>query len=52
MSKGGTLDVGLHTGITKPNTTIEIVKAFIDYLIQEPILSKILLLDRKIFFLK
>jgi hypothetical protein len=21
LSKGGTLDVGVHTGITKPNTT-------------------------------
>jgi hypothetical protein len=25
MSKGGTLDVGIHTGITQPNTTLPIV---------------------------
>jgi asparagine synthetase A len=25
LSKGGTLDVGIHTGITTPNTTVPVV---------------------------
>jgi hypothetical protein len=31
LSKGGTLDVGLHTGITKPTTSIPVAFALIQY---------------------
>ena len=33
LSKGGTLDVGRHTGITMPNTSLEVVKGILEFFI-------------------
>lgn len=34
MSKGGTLDVGQHTGITMPDTSVPIAFSLFRYLIR------------------
>lgn len=42
LSKGGTLDVGWHIGITKPNTIIYVVEALYGYLLADYKLLKLL----------
>jgi hypothetical protein len=40
ISKGGTMDVGIHTGTTKPNTVLFILDALLSFISFEKTLIK------------
>ena len=51
ISKGGTMDVGQHTGITKPTTIWPVVQAVIHYYLPKRNFFRILIMSYKIWLL-
>ena len=51
ISKGGTLDVGDHVGTTKPNTSFEIVKDYLFFLIEDQQLINLMIIDFQLHYI-
>ena len=49
LSKGGTLDVGRHTGITMPNTSLEVVKGILEFFILDDELVDLIMIEVKLY---
>lgn len=52
VSKGGTYDVGTHSGITKPDTVWSVAWAVVSFFTEDTDLIKILMTQYKIHLLK
>ena len=45
------MDVGMHTGVTSPNTSLEVVKAVMHFFTNDKELVDLILLDTKMEYL-